>query len=149
MDFTSRYLYVSSEDKTAASGYRPHEAHDFTVSLPYPLWLKPDQWEIALNSIAFVGSFLPPAPKMVTVCCEGIEDSIINGSQAPVLRRLLNREITHVSLDFNTLEYKGLVRSSLTSIRIYLQTEEGLPAKLSQTSWLYCTLHLRRKNTLL
>jgi hypothetical protein len=139
---------VSSEDQPSAGGQ--HEAHDFAVRLPYPLWFKePDQWEMALKSITYLGSFLSPAPKMITVCCNAIEDSVINASQAPVLRRLLNRKITHVYWDFDALEYKGLVRSSLTSLRIYLETEEGVPAKLSPTSWLYCTLHLRKKNSLL
>jgi hypothetical protein len=146
MDSSSKYLYLSSEDKTL------HQtgAHDFTIALTAPLWLENEGWELALQSIHFVGKFTSePTPKMISVCCDIAETSMIHNSQAKILRRLTNSNVTYVHWEYLNLQYKRIITTPVTSVRVYLLTEKGVPAVLSPDSWLYCTLHLRKRNALL
>ncbi len=148
MDTDNIYLYLSNEDKTASTV--TNEAHNFAVHLPLPLWLDIGQWEMALQSVSYEGLFLSsPPPKMVSVCCDVIESSIIHGSQAQVLRRLVNRDIHDVHWDFDQLQYKRIISNAVTTVRIYLLNEKGELAILSPGSWIYCTLHLQRRNILM
>ena len=146
MDVDSIYLYLSNEDKTVSSAW----PYNFSVTLPKTLWLESSKWEMALHSISYEGNFITsPPPKLISVCCDAIESSIIHSSQAQILRRLINTDVTNVHWDFEQLQYKKIIISDLSSVRVYLLDEKGNPAVLGPESWVYCTLHLRKKNTLL
>ncbi len=141
------YLYLSDEDPSVF----PHEsAADFTVSLPKTLHILPGEWEMALQSVSYMGDIISsPIPKMISFCCDVVDSSIIHGSEAQVLRRLVNTGVNKVDWTFNELQYIPVVRGDLTSVRLYLLTEKGVPVEFNSISYIFYTLHLKRINTLL
>ena len=151
MNLDSLYLHVSNKDRTLSSIFK--DAHDFEVTLPSPLWMYNSQWEIALEAMTYMGEFITQLPpQMLTISCDLLESSMINGSQFQVLRRLPHVGNTidqQVHWQFDRLQYIMLLPSMVTSVRLRLLNEKHEPAVLSAGSWIYYTLHLRRKLHLL
>ena len=141
----SVYLCMSSE-----SPYAHGVTHDFTETLPKTFWINPNQWEISLQNMTLIQDEITSlTPRMITVCCDIVNSSIIHGMEAQVLRRLVNTDINHMHWDSDQLYYMPVVTSPLTSLRLYLLDEKGAPLKVSADSVMYYTLHLRKRNTLL
>ena len=141
------YLHVSNKDERVSSILK--DAHDFEVTLPTPLWSYNNQWEMALETMSYMGEFVTALPpRMLTISCDLLESSIINGSQDQVLRRLPhigNNIDQQIHWQFDHFQYITLLPSMVTSVRLRLSNEKGEPAVLSSDSWIYYTLHLRKK----
>ena len=148
MTSDSMYIHVSNEGSSVSSYLK--YAHDFEVTLPKTLYC-PGQWEMALDNVYYQGHYISSPPKMLTVHCDLVDNNIINGIESQVLRRIPNVLSSGQPLhwQFEHLYYINLITTQIRSVRIRILDEKGLPTTLSPDSWIYCTLHLRKKNTLL
>ena len=137
-----RYIWVSSEDKTRS---RQTSLNEYRIELPSPLWLK-GEWELALCDLTYHWKFTP-LPTFISVCCDLVESNIIGGVEAQVLRRLLLGADTLTEYQFQYLQYIRIIHSYITTVQLTLVDEKGQPIEMN--GWIYCTLHLRRRNSLL
>lgn len=143
----SVYLHLSSEDQSNIY----QTAHEFEIILPHVLDLT-GQWELGLHSISYQAEFLSTVPKMLTVQCNLIDTSVLNGQLNQILRRLPHVETEDFGRyhwTFESPQYINVIVKQTTSVKITLLNEQGLPVKLTPESWVCCTLHIRKVNTLL
>lgn len=84
------YLHLSSSD--CLSIHPANKWSDFIVTLPQPISLdNEDEWEIALIDLWFSKSQLIKE-RVLYVFCDICENSVIKGSQLPVLSTLLGKQ---------------------------------------------------------
>lgn len=80
-----------------------------TTTLHHPFHLGGDQWYIALADFSFNSKNSISQIESLNICCNLCEESIVNGQQLNILRRVYvqprNKATKRYSSDFNTLYY--------------------------------------------
>ncbi len=70
------------------------------------------------------------------------------GVEAQVLCRLLMGAASLMEYpQFQQLQYMRIIPSYITAVRLRLLDEKAIPIELN--GWVYCTLHIRKKDSLL
>ncbi len=143
------YIWLSSTVKTHSIPSALNEYNitlsEYNITLPFSLWLH-DEWELALCDLTYHRNFTS-VPIFSTVCCDLVESNIIGGVEAQVLRRLLLGATSLTEYQFQQLQYIRIIPSNITAVRLSLLDEKAIPIELD--GWVYCTLHIRKKNPLL
>ncbi len=136
------YIWWSSTDKTCSI---PSASNEYNIALPFSLWLI-DECELALCDLTYHESFTS-VPIFSTVWCDLVESNIIGRVETQVLSRLLPVAASLTEYQFQQLQYIRIIPSNITAVQLSLLREKAIPIKLD--SWVYCTLHIRKKNPLL
>ena len=124
------YLYIGWRDSI---GTHPNSRpYDFIVDLPKTLRLE-DQWEVALTDIKVKSTKKVSFYVVVDFC----EESILQGSQYQVLRRIDDKTI-----QYPVRYFVKIVKSKLQSIKISLLDQK---LQFYEVSDFLCTLKLKKK----
>ena len=113
----SKFLFLRSSDSVE---YFPlNKNSDFQVKLESPLSLD-TFWYISLREIRFK---LKPkqSTKSLIIYCDLCQPSMINGTSAPVLRRLSRQ----ISQEFACNQFFPIGQKYIERVHIYIRDEEG------------------------
>ena len=125
------YLYLSWKDSIETHSF--NKANDFITDLPKTLRL-PGSWEVALTDIKIRSAKKVSFYLLVDFC----EESILGGSQYPVLRRV-DEKTVHYPFPY----FVKTTKSELQSIRVTALDQGFKPFQLSDID---CVLKLRRRH---
>ena len=137
-----RYIYVHSNESDIF--YEDNQTTNFRVQLKYPLYL-PGVWKVALiefNASEKSKSKLK-ADDGLYIYTDLCKESIVNGKERPLLRRL--EKITKSKWDYilSTPFYVSIAKKEVREFNIYIRGENDLGDIYLQNP-VRLTLHLRR-----
>ena len=137
MDF---YLFLDSK---ATKEYKIYVL-DFTVDLPANIDFNRQIWEIGLMDIPVNSEGGLPA---MILCTNIISPSLVSKGWDQILRFIPTINSSDNYLEFSNILYHDIVANNLDRMRVYIKPFEMLTQSL-ESDRLYCTLHLRRKESI-
>ena len=136
------YVYLSSGDSLE---YHPrNDAVAFKVKLPKTINFEGDGWQVGLLEIQippFVQGYDTPYLLVNSPLCE---DSIVNESLQPCLRRIFRDDLHDVKVNFNPVWYTDIGIKSCDVISVYITDAKSQPPALQPNISVECTLHFKR-----
>ena len=130
------YLFLSSRD--SMDQHPSNASTDFTVELPKAYHFQGD-WEIALKELE-----CRVAEDLIYVLSDITAESYVNGTLAPVLRSVRREKKRDALFTFTDPYYLPVRPDQLSRVRMFIRGRTLQPIK-TDTTVVYCTLHLRRK----
>ena len=130
------FLFLASRD---SKNHHPNNtASDFSVELPKTYNLNGD-WEVALKE-----KEVRVGEDMFYVLSDIFQESYVAETLAPVLRSVRREKKSKALFTFTDPYYIQVRTDQLSRIRIFIRGRNLQPLE-TDTTVLYCTLHLRKK----
>ena len=136
-----RYVYVNSDESDA---YFPdNEVHRFKVHLETPLMLE-GLWKVGLIEFrAKLGKSKPVKEDSLLVFTNLCSESVVNGVQQPLLRRLEKNVRDGWSYILDSVIYLTVKKSEVLEFDVYIKTDSGTSPSFLQSP-IKLTLHFKR-----
>ena len=137
-----RYIYVLSDDSDGF--FEDNRTTNFKVQLKYPLYL-PGMWKVALvefNATEKSKSKLK-ADDGLYIYSDLCKESIVDGEERPLLRRLEKSTKSKWDYILSTPFYVNVAKNQVREFSIYVKGENDLSDIYLQNP-VRLTLHLRR-----
>ena len=137
-----KYLYIKSDESDAY--FSDNQVYRFKIHLDLPLSLN-GSWKVALTEFYAADdskskSKTADALYIYTDLCK---ESIVHGTEQPVLRRLEKTKGNNWKYMFETPYYLPVKRKEVREFQIYIKLEDGAYASDLKAP-LHLTLHLKQ-----
>ena len=131
------YLFLSSQ--SSKEQHPNNTSTDFTVELPKTYYLE-GTWEVALKELETRIN-----EDLFYVLSDVCQESSVGGTLTSVLRSVRREKKKDVLFTFTDPYYITVRPDQLPRVRIYIRGRDLQSVKMD-SSVLYCTLHLRKKD---
>ena len=137
-----RYIYVQSDESNTF--FTDNETANFRVQLKYPLYL-PGIWKVALVEFHATEKSKSKlkADDGLYIYSDLCKESIVQGEERPLLRRLEKSAKSKWDYILSTPFYVNVAKNEVLEFNIYLKGEDDL-TQLNLQDPVRLTLHLRR-----
>ena len=132
----SHFFFFDSRD--SKNHHPDNTSSDFTVELPKTYDLNGD-WEVALKEIE-----VRVSEDLFYVFSDICQESYVSETLAPVLRSVRRDKKNKTLFTFTDPYYIQVRTDKLSRVRIFIRGR-NLQLLVTDTTVLYCTLHLRKK----
>lgn len=137
-----RYLYLKSDESD--NYFATNQVYSFKIHLKVPLYFT-GTWRVGLLELHAqkAKGRQSKGDDSIYVFSNICKDSIVNGVEKPILRRLERSDKNGWNYVFNSPIYVPLKRTELIEFEIYIKTEDGTFATFLESP-IYLTLHFKR-----